>query len=78
MQLFAVDQDVIHRVGDGACPGCLEDYPESCGCGGMMHAEAAGPADEDGNAWIRTRCDRCRRSADDVDEEFGRNPPDRA
>ena len=75
MQLFAIDKDTIHRVGDGGCPECLEDYPEACGCGGLIHAEGAGPEDEDGNVWVRTRCDQCRRSADDVDEELGRNPP---
>jgi hypothetical protein len=75
MQVFAIDEDAIHRVGDGGCPECLEDYPEPCGCGGLIHAEAGGPEDEDGNVWLRTRCGRCRRSTDDVDEELGRNPP---
>jgi hypothetical protein len=74
MKLFAVEEAVIHHVGDSACPECLEDYPESCLCGGMIHAEAVGAEDEDGNLLSRTRCDRCHRSRQDVDEDLGRDP----
>jgi hypothetical protein len=75
MPIFAIAEDAIHQVGDAACSGCLETYPSSCACGGLMHAETAGAEDEDGNVAVRTRCDRCRRSADDLDEELGRRPP---
>ena len=74
MTLFAIAEEAIHHVGDSGCPACFEDYPEPCVCGGLVHAEAAGAEDEDGNLPVRTRCDRCGRSTDDVDEELGRSP----
>jgi hypothetical protein len=57
--------DEIHVVGDSACPECLQEYPQACRCGGMMHA-AAGEADAAGAEWPTTRCDRCGRSEDDL------------
>ena len=75
MAAFAIAGEAVHHVGDGACPGCLDDYPGSCVCGGLVHAEAAGPEDEDGNVGVQSRCDRCRRSVEELDEELGRQPP---
>ncbi len=75
MAAFAIAGETMHRVGDGRCPGCLDDYPGSCGCGGLIHAEAAGPEDDDGNVWVRTRCDRCHRAVEELDEDLGRLPP---
>ena len=49
MQLFAVEEEAIHHVGDAQCPECLEEYPETCARGGLIHAESGGPDDEDGN-----------------------------
>ena len=77
MPLFAIAEEALHHVGDASCPGCLENYPGSCACGGLLHAEPTGSEDEDGSTWVRTRCDRCRRSAEDLDEDLGRRPPSR-
>ena len=38
MKLFEVGEVVNHQVGDAHCPECSEDYPETCRCGGLMHA----------------------------------------
>ena len=48
--------------------------PDICVCGGLIHAENGGPDDEDGNPGLRTRCDQCRRSQEDVEEDLGREP----
>lgn len=74
MQFFAVEEEVTHHVGDAQCPECLEEYPETCPCGGLIHAEGRGPDDADGTVWLRTRCDLCRRSQEDVEEDLGREP----
>ena len=74
MQFFPVAEEAIHHVVDAHCPECLEEYPEDCGCGGPIHAESGGPEDEHGDVWRRTRCDQCRRSQEDIEEELGREP----
>jgi hypothetical protein len=74
MRFFAVEEAATHHVGDAGCPACLEDYPEPCPCGGLIHAEAAGGEDEEGSVWLRTRCDQCHRSQEDVEEDVGREP----
>ena len=74
MPFFAVEQEAIHHVGNAQCPECLEEYPETCGCGGLIHAESVGPEAEDGSEWLRTRCDQCRRSQEDIEEDLGREP----
>jgi hypothetical protein len=74
MQFFPVEEEAIHHVGDAQCPECLEEYPESCACGGLIHAENGGSDDEDGNPGLRTRCDQCRRSQEDLEEDLGREP----
>jgi hypothetical protein len=74
MELFAVDEEAIHHVGDARCPECIEEYPETCACGGLIHAESRGLEDEDGNPWVQTRCDQCRRAQEDVEEDLGREP----
>lgn len=38
MKLFEVGDVVNHRAGDSRCPECADDYPETCRCGGLMHA----------------------------------------
>ena len=73
MRFFAVEDEPVHHAADAQCPECLEEYPETCMCGGLIHAESGGP-DADGNMWIRTRCDQCRRSQEDIEEELGREP----
>ncbi len=73
MMLFAVDETVTHHVGDQQCPACAEEYPEPCACGGLIHAEPGLLEDPDGNAELATRCDQCRRTADDL-EEAGEGP----
>ena len=74
MQFFAVEEEPIHHAGDTQCPECLENYPEACVCGGLIHAEDGAPEDEDDHAGPRTRCDQCRRSQEDVEEDLGREP----
>ncbi len=56
-----------HTVGDHACAACLEDYPEPCRCGGLLHAAATGEEDTDGNPVVVTGCDVCGRSEDQLD-----------
>jgi len=45
-----------------------EEYPEPCRCGGLMHAAGGAEKDTDGNVLLTTRCDRCGRSEDELDE----------
>ncbi len=68
MALFAVGEEVNHRVGDRACPECWEAYPEPCRCGGLIHAGGGAEIDPDGNVVLVTRCDQCGRSEDQLDE----------
>ncbi len=63
---FVIGDETTHIKGDARCPGCLEDYPESCPCGGLIHA-AAGEPDEGGSDWPLTRCDQCGRSREELD-----------
>ena len=58
--------DETHAVGDVDCPACPEHYPESCPCGGLMHA-AGDTAAEESETVLATQCDRCGRSVDDVE-----------
>lgn len=74
MRHFAVGEQDSHHVGDAECSECWEEYPEVCVCGGLVHAEATGQEDEDGNVWVETRCDQCGRSEEEVAEELGREP----
>jgi hypothetical protein len=64
VKLFTVGTDVNHHVGDGQCPACVEQYPEPCRCGGLMHAAGSDEVDADGNVVPVTQCDRCGRSED--------------
>jgi hypothetical protein len=61
-------EDQIHHADDPQCAGCVEDYPEPCSCGGLMHASEV-IADEDVEIALATQCDRCRRSEGDLEEE---------
>lgn len=69
MALFTIGETVNHRVGDLECPECSEEYPETCQCGGLMHATDTADTDPDGNILIVTGCDQCGRSEDQLDEE---------
>jgi hypothetical protein len=64
--LLAIGDETTHVIGDGNCPECLDEYPEACPCGGLMHA-ARGETDADGTEWPVTRCDQCGRSEEDLD-----------
>ena len=55
-------------VGDGQCPGCSEDYPEACRCGGLIRASDTAEEDSDSNVRIVTLCDQCGRTEDQLDE----------
>jgi hypothetical protein len=64
--LFSIGDETMHVVGDRRCPECLEEYPEVCPCGGLIHA-ARGEADAEDTEWPVTRCDRCGRSEEELD-----------
>ena len=64
---FTGGEEMLHVADDPQCPECLEEYPELCGCGGLIHA-AGGEADLDGEEWPLTRCDRCGRSEEEMAE----------
>ena len=68
MERFAIGEDAGHRVGDARCPACASEFPEPCGCGGLMHAATGEEEDLDGNAVVSTRCDQCGRSDEDLAE----------
>ncbi|HEY7515759.1 MAG TPA: hypothetical protein VIC87_14830 [Vicinamibacteria bacterium] len=62
---FTVGAETLHLAGDPACPECLEEYPERCRCGGLIHA-ASGELDPEGDEVPITACDRCGRSEEEV------------
>jgi hypothetical protein len=66
--LFTFEEQ-IHHGGDPACPGCVEDYPERCGCGGLIHASEVTLTDADADVPPATQCDRCGRSKGDLEEQ---------
>ena len=68
MSLFAVGEAPNHHVDDEQCPECREEYPEPCRCGGLMHAAGGTEEDADAKTVITTRCDRCGRSEDQLDQ----------
>jgi hypothetical protein len=68
MKLFVVGEEATHHVGDPLCPACWESYPESCRCGGLIHAAGGSEEDIDGNVLLVTRCDQCGRSQEELDE----------
>ena len=57
--------DEIHTADDPECPMCLEEYPESCDCGGLIHG--AGQPGDDGEVIVATRCDRCGGNEDEAE-----------
>jgi hypothetical protein len=65
-ELFTIGDETTHVKGDAQCSECLEEYPEVCPCGGLIHA-ASGEQDEGGTDWPLTRCDRCGRSEEELD-----------
>jgi hypothetical protein len=68
MAVFTVGEEVNHRVGDPGCPECWEEYPETCKCGGLIHAAVNGQEDADGNISLITLCDQCGRSEEQLEE----------
>ena len=46
---FVIGDETTNIAGDPQCPECWEDYPETCSCGGLIHA--AGEEDR----WQRPR-----------------------
>jgi len=68
MEHFIVGDDSNHRVGEAQCPACGEDFPEPCGCGGLVHATVLARGEPDDNPVITTRCDQCGRSDEDLAE----------
>jgi hypothetical protein len=65
-ELFVIGDETTHVVGDPKCPAGLEEYPEACPCGGLIHA-ASGEQDTGGTDWLATRCDHCGRSEEELD-----------
>jgi hypothetical protein len=68
MEPFVVGEDVNHRTGDATCPACVEDFPEPCSCGGLVHATALELEEPEGEPVLTTRCDQCGRSDEDLAE----------
>ncbi len=62
---FTVGQETTHLVGDPECPECLEEYPEGCRCGGLIHA-ASGESDSEGDEVPITVCDQCGRAEEEA------------
>lgn len=61
-----IGEETTHTLGDPQCPECWEGYPESCSCGGLIHA-AGEQFDPDGpDLPAITRCDRCGRSEEEL------------
>ncbi len=67
MQLLTIAEQT-HHVGDSQCPSCLEEYPEPCVCGGLVHASAGEEPDMDGSPVPATQCDQCGRSEEELAE----------
>jgi hypothetical protein len=67
MTLFTVGDVINHRRGDLQCPECASEYPESCPCGGLMHASDSVEEDPDGNVPLVTLCDECGRSEGELE-----------
>lgn len=59
-------EDQIHDADDAECAVCAAGYPTRCVCGGLMHA--AGEAEEEAEAIVSTKCGKCGRSEDDLEE----------
>ena len=55
-------------MGYAQCLECSEDYPEACGCAGLMHASDTADEDPDGNVLIVTLCDQCGCTEDQLDQ----------
>jgi hypothetical protein len=68
MKLFGVGDEVNHHPGDPQCPECWEEYPAPCKCGGLIHAAGGDEEDEEGNVLLTTRCDKCGRSEEQLEE----------
>ena len=68
MKLFGVGDEVNHHPGDPLCPECWEEYPAPCKCGGLIHAAGGEEEDEDGNVLLTTKCDKCGRSEEQLEE----------
>jgi hypothetical protein len=67
-RLFTLGAEDNHTVADRTCAACLENYPEPCRCGGLVHATPAENEDADGTRLLLTGCDVCGRSEDQLDE----------
>jgi hypothetical protein len=52
---------VRHSQGNAACTDCLDEYPRSCRCGGLIHADTGGwCSSEFGESYdLETVCDQC-------------------
>ena len=63
---FVIGDETTHIAGNPQCPECWEDYPETCPCGGLIHA--AGEEEDQNRVEIpaTTRCDRCGFSEEEV------------
>jgi hypothetical protein len=59
-------EDQVHDADDAQCPMCAGGYPVRCVCGGLMHAVSE--ADEENETIVSTKCGKCGRSEDDLDE----------
>ena len=59
--------DEVHSAGDPECAMCLDEYPEPCDCGGLIHG--APQDDGENEVIVVTRCDSCGRSEEDLETD---------
>ena len=59
--------DEVHSAGDPECAMCLDEYPEPCACGGLIHG--APQDDGENEVIVVTRCDSCGRSEEDLETD---------
>jgi hypothetical protein len=59
--------DEAHSAGDPQCAMCLDEYPEPCACGGLIHG--APQDDGENEVIVVTRCDGCGRNEEDLETD---------
>lgn len=63
---FVIGDETTHIAGDPQCPGCWKGYPETCPCGGLIHAAGEAGTPDEPDMPATTSCDRCGRSEEEV------------
>ena len=58
MQFKVSFDGCVHEVGNKECKECWDNYPITCNCGGLIHADF-GDENSNGNYWLYYKCDLC-------------------